>query len=156
MRARRRQFLKLTCALLATAFGTVLRPISAMAADWDKKGFEARSLADVLKSLSAGSAAASKSIQLKVPEIADEDTVVPVFVASKIPDTQMIAIIVDNNLHPLAASFVFSNGADPTFSTNLKMSRTSPLRVVVRASGQYFRASKEVKVATARTCDPAK
>lgn len=156
MRARRRQLLKLTCALLATAFGAVLRPISAMAADWNKKGFEARSLADVLKSLNAGSAAASKSIQLKVPEIADEDTIVPVFVASKIPDTQMIAIIVDNNLHPLAASFIFSNGADPAFSANLKMRRTSPIRVVVQASGQYFRASKEVKVATAETCDSGK
>jgi len=123
-----------------------------MATDWNKKGFEARSLADVFKSLNAGTPAASKSIQLKVPEIADEGTVVPVFVASKIPNTQMIAIIVDNNVHPLAVSFVFSNGADPAFSTQLKVRRTSAIKVVVQAGGQYFRASKEVKVATADMC----
>ncbi len=130
----------------------MLRPISAMAADWNKTGFDARSVADVLKSLNAGSSAASKSIQLKVPEIADEGSVVPVFVASKIPNTQMIAIIVDNNVHPLAASFVFSNGADPAFSAQLKVRRTSAVKVVVQAGGQYFRASKEVKVASADMC----
>jgi len=127
-----------------------------MAADWNKKGFAARSLADVLKNLNAGSPASSKSILLKVPEIADEGTVVPVFVASKIPNTQMIAIIVENNIHPLAASFVFSNGADPAFSTNLKVRRTSPIKIVVQANGKYFRASKEVKVATAEPCDAGK
>ena len=152
MRAQRRHFLKLAGALLATGCGALLRPISAIAADWNKKGFEARSLADVLKNLNAGSPANSKSIQLKVPEIADEGTVVPIFVASRIPNTQTIAIIVDNNVHPLAASFVFSNGADPAFSTHLKVRRTSPIRVVVQANGQYFRTSKEVKVATAEPC----
>jgi len=153
MHTRRRQFLELACALLATGCGALLRPISAIAADWNKKGFEARSLADVLKNLNAGSPAASKSILLKVPEIADEDTLVPVFVASKIPNTQMIAIIVDNNVHPLAASFVFSSGADPAFSTNLKVRRTSPIKVVVQANGKYFLASKEVKVTTVDMCD---
>lgn len=152
MRAQRRHFLKWAYSLLAVGCGALLRPVSALAADWNKKGFDARSLADVLKNLNAGSPAISKSIQLKVPEIADEGTLVPVFVASKIPITQMIAIIVENNVHPLAASFVFSNGADPAFSTNLRVRRTSPIRVVVQAGGQYFRASKEVKVATADLC----
>ena len=149
MHVQRRHLLKFACALLVTGCGALLRPISAMAAEWNKKGFEARSLADVLKNLNAGSAASSKSILLKLPEIADEGTVVPVFVASKIPNTQMIAIIVENNIHPLAASFVFSSGADPAFSTHLKVRRTSPIKVVVQANGQYFRASREVKIATA-------
>ena len=127
--------------------------MSALAADWNKKGFEARSLADVLKSLNAGSPASSKSIQLKLPEIADEGTLVPAFVASKIPNTQMIAIIVENNIFPLAASFVFSNGADPAFSANLRVRRTSPIKVVVQANGKYFLTSKEVKVATTDMCD---
>ncbi len=120
-----------------------------MAADWNKKGFEARSLADVLKGLNVASPAGSKSILLKLPEIADEATDVPVLVASKIPNTQTIAIIVQNNLHPLAASFVFSNGAEPSVSAHLKIRRTSPVKVVVQADGKYFLVSKEVKVATA-------
>lgn len=152
MPAQRRQFLRLACAFLAAGYGALLRPISALAAEWNKKGFEARNLADVLKNLNAESAASSKSIQLKVPEIADERSIVPVFVSSKIPNTQMIAIIVDNNIHPLAASFVFSNGADPAFSIDLKVRRTSPIKVVVQANGQYFKASKEVKVSTADSC----
>lgn len=153
MQARRRHFLKSVCAVLASGFGALLRPVSAIAADWNKKGFEARSLADVLKSLNAGSPASSKNIQLKVPEIADEDTDVPIFVASKIPNTQMIAVIVENNIHPLAASFLFSNGADPAFSAHLKVRRTSRISIAVQADGKYFLASKEVKVAAAN-CVP--
>ncbi|TAK68389.1 MAG: thiosulfate oxidation carrier protein SoxY [Betaproteobacteria bacterium] len=153
MQTRRRHFLKLVCAVLASGCGALLRPVSALAADWNKKGFEARSLADVLKSLNAGSPAGSKSIQLKMPEIADDDTDVPIFVASKIPNTQMIAVIVENNIHPLAASFLFSNGADPAFSAHLKVRRTSRIAIAVQADGKYFLASKEVKVAAAN-CAP--
>jgi len=156
MRARRRQFLNLAGTWIATGFGALLRPISALAADWNKSGFEARSVADVLKYLNAGASANSNSILLKVPEIADDGSVVPVVIASRIPNTQMIAVVVDNNTHPLAASFVFSSGADPGFSVQLKLRRTSPIRVVVQASGKYFRASKEVKVATADACDGGK
>lgn len=121
-----------------------------MAAERNKKAFEARSLAEVLKNISPAPAAGSKSIQLKLPEIADDDTDVPVFVASKIPNTQMIAIIVENNVHPLAASFAFSNGAVPSFSAHLRVRRTSPIHAVVQADGKYFRASREVKVTTAK------
>jgi sulfur-oxidizing protein SoxY len=152
MYAQRRQFLARACALLATGCGVLLRPISVLAAEWNKNGFEARSVADVLKILNAGSTAGSKSIMLRVPEIADEGAVVPVMVASKIPNTQTIAIIVENNIHPLAASFVFSSGADASFSTHLKIRRTSPVKVVVQADGKYFLVSKEVKVATADPC----
>ena len=138
----------MTCAAIASSFGALLRPISTMAADWNKKGFEARSVADVLKSLNAGTPVASKSIQIKVPEIADDDDV-PVFVDSRIPNTQTIAIIVEGNEHPLAASFAFSNGVNPSVATNLKVRRTSRIAIDVQADGKHFRVSKEVKVATA-------
>ena len=153
MKLRRRRFIQFASALIAAGWGALLRPASVSAADWNKKGFEARSYADVLRSLNTGSPAQSKSIQVKVPEIADDGAVVSMFVASKIPNTQMIAVIVENNIHPLAASFVFSSGVEPAFSTQLKVRRTSPIRAVVLAGGQYFRASKEVKVATADTCE---
>lgn len=152
MHTQRRHFLKLACALLATGCGALLRPVAALAADWNKNAFEARSLADVLRNLNAGTPASSKSIQLKVPEIADEGADVPVFVASKIPNTQMIAIVVEKNTHPLAASFAFSNGVEPAFSTHVKVSKTSPIKVIVQANGQYYWVSREVKVATAAGC----
>lgn len=112
-------------------------------------GFAARSLAEVVKSLNAGAPASSQSIQLKIPDIADEGSHVPIFVASKIPNTQTISLIVENNVHPLAASFSFSSGADPQFSTLLKIRRTSPVKVIVRASDQYYWFTKEVKIASA-------
>lgn len=152
-RAQRRRILSLAFSSIAAGCCALLRPISALAIDWNKKGFEARSLADVFKNLNGGSPTPSKNIQLKVPEIADDDADVPIYVASKIPNTQMIAIIVSENVHPLAASFVFSNGAEPTVYIRVKVRRTSPINALVQADGKYLLVSKEVKVTTADCAD---
>jgi len=85
---------------------------------------------------------------IEVSRDRDDDADVPVFVASSIPNTQMIAIMVENNVHPLAASFVFSTGVNPSFSAHLRVGRTSAIKAVVRADGKYFLTSKEVKVTT--------
>jgi sulfur-oxidizing protein SoxY len=38
------------------------------------------------------------------------------------------------------------NGAEPFISTRIKMGETSNLRVVVRAGGKHFVATREIKV----------
>ncbi|HZW26133.1 MAG TPA: thiosulfate oxidation carrier protein SoxY [Gallionella sp.] len=152
MQADRRQFLKHCCVLLAAGCCSLLRPVSAWASDWNKTGFEARNLADVLKSLNAGTPADSKSILLKVPDIADQDSDVPILISSRIPNTQTISIVVEGNLHPLAATFAFSSGIEPTVSTHLKIRKTSSVKVVVQANGTYHWVSRQVKVATAEKC----
>ncbi len=151
MHISRRGFLKFSAAFFVSGCGVLLRPFSATAADWNKDGFSARNLGDVIKNLNAGTPTSSQNIQLKIPDIADEENRVPVFVASKIPNTQSISLIVENNIHPLAASFSFSSGADPQFSTLLKIRRTSPVKVIVKASDQYYWFTKEVKIATAES-----
>jgi sulfur-oxidizing protein SoxY len=129
----------------ALAFG-FFRPLRALAADWNKAAFEARGLAAAANSIGGGSAVESLEIQIKAPSIAEDGTAVPVEVVSNIPETTMIALLVEKNPTPLAAHFTFANGALPEISLQLKMVSTSMLKVIAQANGKYYFAQKEVKV----------
>jgi sulfur-oxidizing protein SoxY len=72
--------------------------------------------------------------------------VVPVEVESKVPNTQQISIVIEKNPTPLAASFDFSNGAQPSVAVRLKMGQTSNIKVIAKADGKFYTTSKEVKV----------
>lgn len=131
-------------ALAAAAAAGVLKP--AIAAEWNKAAFSVNSTAEALKAIGATSPTESSQITIKAPEIAENGAVVPVEVSSKIPDTQSIAIVVDKNPVPLAASFDLASGADGFVSTRIKMGETSKVFAVVKADGKYYTAAKEVKV----------
>lgn len=145
---RRRLLNALGAALpLALAAGAgVLRAGNALAATWNKTGFEAKAAPDALKSLGVTGAQASKDITLTTPDIAENGAQVPVTVTSKIPNTQSISIIVEKNPFPLSSTFEFSSGADGYVSTKLKLGQTSNVVAIVKADGKYFTATKEVKV----------
>ncbi|MEW5942412.1 MAG: thiosulfate oxidation carrier protein SoxY [Pseudomonadota bacterium] len=146
MNPSRRTFLKGAAgtAMVATAAG--LLPSGVLAAEWNKPAFEAKNLNDALKGIGASGAAPSKDIVLKAPDIAENGAVVQVEVISNIPGTQSIAILVEGNNNPLAASFNFANGAEGYVSTRIKMGKTSNVKVVVKAGDKFYTASKEVKV----------
>ena len=123
----------------------LISPGDALAQDW-KVAFETRSLQDTLKALGGTTAAESKDITITAPDIAENGAVVPVAVASAIPKTESIAILIDKNPNLLAASFMIPAGTDPNVGTRVKMGQTSNVVALVKADGKYFMASKEVKV----------
>ena len=141
----RRTVLKFTGALAALSAAGLMRAGEALAAPWNKGGFESKAVDDALKSLSAANLIESKDIVITAPDIAENGAVVPIAVASKVPNTQSISIIVEKNPFPLAATFDIA-GNDPYVSTRLKMGQTSNVRAVVKADGKYYAAVKEVKV----------
>ena len=149
MNQLRRTFLKFAGAAgtVACAVGAgLLKTGQAIAATWNKAGFEAKATADALKTLGASGAQPSRDIAIAAPDIAENGAQVPVTVTSKIPRTQSISIIADKNPFPLTSSFDFAAGAEGYVSTKLKMAQTSNVIVVVKADGKFFTASKEVKV----------
>lgn len=124
----------------------LLHPTSVMAA-WPKAAFGADSAADaVAKLYGASDAAPSGEIQIKAPDIAENGAVVPVSVRTTLKNVESIAIIVEKNPSPLAASFTLSPGAQGYVSTRIKMGKTSNVLAVVKADGKLYSASKEVKV----------
>ena len=131
-------------ALLAALAAGLMKPV--LAADWNKSAFEAKDLANALKTIGAGGATESKDIQLRAPDIAENGAVVPIDVVSHIPNTSSIAILVDKNPNPLSAQFEFANGALPDVSVRLKLAQTSIVRAVIKADGKVYTVQKEVKV----------
>ena len=142
----RRTLLKVTGAMLVSATASMLKIGHALAASWNKAGFEAKVPGDALKALGATTTAPSKDIAITAPDIAENGAQVPVTVSSKLANTQSISIVVDKNPFPLSSSFDFANGAESYVSTKIKMGQTSNVIAVVKADGKFFTASREVKV----------
>ena len=138
----RRQLLKIIGALAAA--GMLPR---AWAAEWNKAAFDMKTLPEALRALGAQGAPASDSITMTAPEIAENGAVVPVAVASRLPGTQSIALLVEKNPQPLAASFQIPAGTEPSVSTRVKMAETSDVWAVVKtADGKTYAAKKEIKI----------
>ncbi len=149
MKQLRRNFLKLSGgagAMAAVAAAGLLKAGSAWAAPWNKGAFESKAVADAQKNLGATSLIESKDIIITAPDIAENGATVPVAVTSKIPNTQSISIIAENNPFPLAATFEIMAGGEGYVSTRIKMGKTSDVRAIVKADGKFYTATKEVKV----------
>lgn len=122
------------------------QPIRLLAAQWNTAAFDARNVGDVLKSIGAASIAETTQIQLKIPEIAENGSIVPIELSSQVPNTQTIYIVVDKNPQPLVGSFDFAAGAVPFIATRIKMNESSRVRFIVKAGGAFLGTSRDIKV----------
>ena len=148
MNQRRRQAMRSGAGmgvLGALVAAGVIRPGDALAQDW-KAAFETRSVGDTVKVLGGANAAESKDITITAPDIAENGAVVPVMIASAIPKTEWISILVEKNPNILAASFMIPAGTDPHVGTRVKMGQTSNVYALVKADGKFYTAGKEIKV----------
>ena len=147
---QRREFL----AVLTGAVAVAMLPINALAErlnqtwnkPWNKAAFEATKLDEATKGLSVSTETPSKDIEIIAPDRAENGAVVQIEIISKIANTESIAVLVEHNPTPLIGMFSFSNGALPFVITRIKMAEDSDLKVIVKADGQFFTASKKVVV----------
>lgn len=130
-------------ALFAAGF---VRTGGALAQDGGKAAFEMKSVPEALKALGAQSPAASDAIVIKAPEIAENGAVVPVAVESRLPGTESIALLIEKNPTPLAASFAIPAGTEASVSTRVKMGQSSDVYALVKAEGKFYLAKKEIKI----------
>ena len=147
MQATRRRVLKLGGGLAVSALcglGGLGVPIARAAES--RPAFLATAMADALKALGVTDAKPSTDIAIKAPDIAENGAVVPIAVASKIPGTQSIAILVEKNPSALSAQFDIPAGTEANVGTRVKMGQSSNVHAVVKANGKYYVATKEVKV----------
>ena len=146
MTFKRRQLFRITAGLTAAAVLGARGVRGAAAAEWNKSGFSASTVADAMKSIGANNPSSSKDILFKAPDVAENGAVVPIEITSRIPNTQSITIIADKNPFPLVASFDFSANSEPYANTRIKLADTSNVRAIVKAGGQHYMAVREVKV----------
>lgn len=132
--------------LLALLGSGLLRPGAVLAGPRNTAAFEAHSLAEALKLIGAADGSPSPEIQLRLPEIAENGAVVSVEVASALPSTRRISLLVDKNPMPLIFQMDFAPGVKPHIGTRIKMAETSLVRAVVEAGGKVYIAQREVQV----------
>jgi sulfur-oxidizing protein SoxY len=113
---------------------------------WPAEAFKVKSEAEALKALYGKSAEASDKVSLDAPEIAENGAVVPIAVASTLPNVTGIAILVLENPNVLAAAYKIPAGTQASVSNRLKMAKTSKVVAVVESGGKLYSATKEVKV----------
>lgn len=147
MDAVRRSLLKgagsLGALSIAVAAG-LLKPTRVMAA-WNEAGFNAKTVADAMTAIGAGGAALSKEVLIKTPEIAENGAVVPVDIVTELPNVESIAIFGEKNTFPLVAQYNLTDFSG-LLTTRIKLGSTSNVRVVVKADGKHYTATREVKV----------
>ena len=147
---QRREFLT----MLTGAVAAAILPINALAERlnqtwnkaWNKTAFEATKLDEATKGLNVSTEISSKDIEIIAPDRAENGAVVQIEITSNIKNTESIAVLVEHNPTPLIGAFSFSNGALPFVITRIKMAEDSDLKVIVKADGKFFTASKKVVV----------
>jgi len=146
----RRIILKSAVGLAALGLGAGAALTSAHAtADakaWPQDAFKQKSEADALKALYGKSAEPSDKVNLDAPEIAENGAVVPIAIASTLPNVTGIAILVLENPNTLAAAYKIPEGTEASVASRLKMAKTSKVVAVVESGGKLYTATKEVKV----------
>ena len=131
-------------ALLAAG---LLKPTQVLAADWQRQAFAAHGIKESLKAWGAENSTETRDIVINAAEISENGAQVPIEIVSHVAGTQSLAIFVEKNPMPLAASFSFGNGATAQVRLQLKMAESSRIRVLVKAAdGKTYHASREIKV----------
>ena len=114
---------------------------------FNKTAFEAKSIADAAKAFGGGAPAESKDVTLTAPDIAENGAVVPMAVASTLPNLKHLLVLVEKNPNALVAMFNVSEAVEPSFATRAKMGQTSDVyAVAITNDGKALYAKKEVKV----------
>jgi sulfur-oxidizing protein SoxY len=148
MERTRRQFLRtsggLTLLSLMAAAG--LLPDAAHAETWNKAAFSTKTIDELFKLLGGSAPEKSDQVVLNGPEIAENGAVVPLEVSSQLPNIETIAIVIEKNPNPLAASFTIPAGTLPDIQTRVKMAETCNVYALVKANGKFYYAAKEIKV----------
>lgn len=83
---------------------------------------------------------------LKVPDIAENGAVVPVYIMAEKGLFSSIALFVEENPNPLAAMCRLHPAAEPTLGLHVKVRKTSNIILVAQADSVLFGVKKLIKV----------
>lgn len=133
-------------AMLAT-LGLIPHAAQAQVAGFNTAAFDAKTMADLMKSLGGGTPAESKDVTITGPDIAENGAVVPVGASTTLPGVKRLLLLVEKNPAMLSAMFDVTDAVDANFLTRVKMGQSSNVfAVAMMADGKVLYAVKEIKV----------
>ena len=142
----RRQTLKHSAVVARQLAGT--GQFTRYAQAFNQGPLDAKSIADAVKALgAAGAPAQSSAVTLTAPDIAENGAVVPLALASTLPNVKQLLLLVEKNPNVLVSVFNVNESVEPSFATRTKMGQSSDVYAVgITADGKAHYAKKEVKV----------
>jgi len=142
----RRQALTHSAQVAALLAGAGLLPTAAQAA-WPSAAFDAKTMAELMKSLGTGAPVESKDVAITGPDIAENGAVVPVGASTTLPGAKRLMVLVEKNPAMLTAIFDVTDSVEANFTTRVKMGQSSNVyAVALMGDGKVLYAVKEVKV----------
>jgi sulfur-oxidizing protein SoxY len=146
MMQSRREMLGRSAGVAAMLAGLGLLPQAAQAA-YAQAAFEAKTMAELMKSLGGSAPTESKDVTIQGPDIAENGAVVPLGCSTNLPGVKRMLILVEKNPSMMCAMFDISDAVDANFNTRVKMGQSSNvMAVAMMADGKVLFAQKEVKV----------
>lgn len=143
--SNRRETLKRALGVAGLLGATGLFPQFAHA--FNRRAFEARSVAEAVRAYGAAAPVESKDVTLTAPEIAENGAAVALAMATTLPGVKQMLLLVEKNPNVLVAKFDVSDAVEPAFSTRAKMAQSSDVvAVAVTADGKAYFTRREVKV----------
>ncbi len=88
----------------------------------------------------------SNKIQLKLPRIAENGSVVPITITSSIENVETVYIFSEKNPVPLIAKFTLQPELAVYIGARFKMQETCDVIVILKAEDQYYQTRQRVKV----------
>jgi sulfur-oxidizing protein SoxY len=145
----RRKFLGLGAVVAAS----VIIPASLSATDFRKtkpKAWTAHKVPEAMKEVFGTSKTTEGKVKLKVADIAENGSNIPVTVSSKLAG-KTVAIFQDANPEATVAVFTVPANGLIDYTIRIKLAKTGKVTAVVDVDGKLYSASKTVKV-TAGGC----
>jgi sulfur-oxidizing protein SoxY len=134
-------------ALLALAMLSTFPGAAAQGLDIEKVR-KARDVSQALAALGVQNPGPGNQLLLEAPDIAVAGDLVSIRATSKMPGTDLIAIIVESSGKLNVEFKEFPPGIDHALAWKVELTRTTRVRAFVRASGRFFEVRREVKLAT--------
>lgn len=134
-------------AAMLMAAGVLPNIAFAQASGYDTSAFEAKSVAELMKTLGGATPTASKDVTVTGPDIAENGAVVPIGASTTLPGVKRLLVLVEKNPNVLSAMFDVTDAIEPNFQTRVKMGQSSDVyAVALMNDGKILYAQKEVKV----------
>lgn len=144
MDSKRRRLIQSGTALASLITLGIFSP-SAVQASENQDAFDTTSFEQALKALGTN-IVENDQIELLVTDLAEDGSLVPLSVSSRLPNTQAIYILIENNPYPLTAAFMIPEGTDASVDIRVKMADSSPIHALVEADGKFYSTKSTVKV----------
>ncbi len=145
MQSTRRKFIKIMLTLTSYTLSAAFSKVSL--ANWLASDFKHQDIDTTLSELFPRQTLLnSDKIHLKLPEVAENGSVVPITVSSSLENVDTVYILSEKNPVPLIARFNLNPDLETFIGARFKMKETCDVIVILKAENQYFQTRQKVKV----------